>query len=891
MARDTRRSQHKRSPVQEAQTRWMRGFRHHRPSQNEIEAFQCSKQLSNTDNERKLKREVAEEKRIRLNSERREKRAKGKVCKLEEEVGGLEGRVEELENTVRVASDERADLLERVEGTHGENVKLREDLKRLTARFRSRVRREPQKIDTAVKRALSSVFVTQQNVYEVKTPDGTIQNWARNVILHLVCVSNVPAAKTWTAFCSVTEGLGIVVEGSWSPRSAGRVVLEGALAAEEMIVEDFANALACTFSADGATHKSIPYVSRWAVMIPSQGLKPKDRFLGVTPELDHTTITQVESFKRKIQDLCDDYNASPFGTEHYFDPRAIWRKMTGYLSDHAADQKKVFRELAKYHSECDLELRGEAVIVAEDPETKLEVTEVFDKKKEEMLQEVGGVARWAELPVDDRLRLAKKLVRDAEICLGERVLERLPAEQRQEASGCFWSGCGMHKDLNAVKEGAERMSRWWEKVGRVPPVALANKFKTESGAGCEVRRSDRGGVKLTNLVGALVRHRDTGRGQQDRFRTFCRKAIGYEVSFPDTSNTRYQCYTYAAAEILHNHQLYLDFLDFIAITKTSTPGELNHMEENIRRGITDDATLTELIVLTLYGEAVSAPFTRFLRSSEERNGLDLGPDYDHFKRQIKNLIDNPGLLISPNIDPAMCSLDGQPWQNADVIHKIEKVYPDYPDLEGALVAFFEGALDKLGTFTEEFKEGSPISKATPEERWLAFRRPTNDRNEGTLGLLRCMYRRFSNIKFGQLNARLMSKLNPDVHGYMKNMSSRRRFHLRGAARKVDQSHAFDNFRDEYADANAANAAQKQADVDRRKKKADARLAKLQAFNPILNLTGRKMGDDRVDRMKEQLRWHREIDGDKDVPPYSHLKKAELWEAMTQAVERYQVRSL
>jgi hypothetical protein len=38
-------------------------------------------------------------------------------------------------------------------------------------------------------------------------------------------------------------GLGISVEGSWSARSAGRVVLEGALAAEEMIIEEFDKAL------------------------------------------------------------------------------------------------------------------------------------------------------------------------------------------------------------------------------------------------------------------------------------------------------------------------------------------------------------------------------------------------------------------------------------------------------------------------------------------------------------------------------------------------------------------------------------------------------------------------------------------------------------------------
>jgi len=492
-------------------------------------------------------------------------------------------------------------------------------------------------------------------------------------------------------------------------------------------------------------------------MIPPQGLKPKDRFLGVIPELDHTAATQVEGFKRQIQQFCDDYNASPFGTEHYFDPRKIWRKMAGYLSDHASDQKKVFRELAKYHSECDLELRGEALMLLEDPDTESEIEQVLDEKGEEMLKEVGGAAHWRELPEEEHLRLGKKLIRDAEICLGERVLERLPDDQKEDAIGCYWSGCGMHKDLNAVKEGADRMSKWWEEAEKVPPVALTNKFKVETGPGSKVCRSDRGGVKLTNLVGALLRHRDSERGQQDRFRTFSRTVLKTEVCFPDTSNTRYQCYTRAAAEILRHRELYLDFLTFLATTKTSTPGELNHMEENIRRGITDRSTITEIVVLTLYGEAISIPFAQFLRSSGDRNGLDLGPDYDRFKRHIQYIIDHPDLLIGPKIDAAAGSLDGQPWEDADIIHKIEGIYPDYPDLKGALVAFFQGALDKLETFTEEFKEGSPLSKATPEDRWRAFRRPTNDRNEGALGLLRCMYRRYSNIKFRQLNARLMSK--------------------------------------------------------------------------------------------------------------------------------------
>ena len=404
--------------------------------------------------------------------------------------------------------------------------------------------------------------------------------------------------------------------------------------------------------------------------------------------------------------------------------------MTSYLSDHAADQKKVFQELNEYWMECDLELCGEEMVVQMDPATESEVKQVFAERVGEMLKEIGGGPCWEELPEDEHLRLARELIQDAEICLGKQILERLPAEERRRMlTECYWSGCRMHKDLNAIKEGADRMMRWWEEAGKVPLVVLANKFKAEAGLVNSTCCSDRGGVKLTNLVGALVKCKDPGKGHQNQFRVFCRKEIQTEISFPDTSNTHYQCHTYTATEILVHAQLYLNFLTFVAVTKTSTPGQLNYMEENIQHSIMDKPTVTKLIVLSLYGQAVSIPFTWFLCTAQDRNALDLGKDYDHFKQHIQKIIDHPDLLIGPGIDATVASLNSKLWQNTHIIHKIEENYLKYPDLKGALVALFQGALAKLETFTKEFEQGSPLSNATPEEHWCAFQRLMNDRNE------------------------------------------------------------------------------------------------------------------------------------------------------------------
>ena len=124
------------------------------------------------------------------------------------------------------------------------------------------------------------------------------------------------------------------------------------------------------------------------------------------------------------------------------------------------------------------------------------------------------------------------------------------------------------------------------------------------------------------------------------------------------------------------------------------------------------------------------------------------------------------------------------------------------------------------------------------------------------------------------------------------MSNDRRRHLRATARKVDQSHVFSNFREEYAAANNADMAQKQATADRKKKNADERLKKLQEFKPILNLVGKMIKNARVEHMKTQLRWHLVIGGDNEIPPgFSQFKKEKLWDTLGQAVKRHQEKNM
>jgi len=266
----------------------MHSLRRSRPSPTEAETFQfVDPSPGDARSRQRWAREIAKVEKNCRNCERREKRAKeklremrvemeakiedmgAKIEDMEVEMENMEVEMEDMKTVTRVTLDENKTLHERL-------TEMKSEVRRLIAKFNSRVRREPLKIETAVQRALSTVFDAQQPIYHVKTEDGTIQNWARNVILHLVCASDVPASKTWTVFSCIKDVLRLEVIGSWSDRSARRIVFEGALAAEEMIVEEFSEALGILPTCPSPFNRVNPFVSvypqwRWS---DAQGYPP-----------------------------------------------------------------------------------------------------------------------------------------------------------------------------------------------------------------------------------------------------------------------------------------------------------------------------------------------------------------------------------------------------------------------------------------------------------------------------------------------------------------------------------------------------------------------------------------------------------------------------------------
>ena len=149
----------------------------------------------------------------------------------------------------------------------------------------------------------------------------------------------------------------------------------------------------------------------------------------------------------------------------------------------------------------------------------------------------------------------ERLIKDVKCHFGELDLAKLPESRRRIELLFVWSRCAMHKDLNTFKAGAARLAKFWKEEGLDGPVKLLSRGQEEALADKDrtndnMDRAGGGAVKLASLIGALVNNKEEGKGCFEKFQTFTHDCLGMAITFPDTSNNRYQCYGDAAAEII-----------------------------------------------------------------------------------------------------------------------------------------------------------------------------------------------------------------------------------------------------------------------------------------------------------------------------------------------------
>jgi hypothetical protein len=166
------------------------------------------------------------------------------------------------------------------------------------------------------------------------------------------------------------------------------------------------------------------------------------------------------------------------------------------------------------------------------------------------------------------------------------------------------------------------MAASWLKNGFQQPLLLMNKDNNagvKSGSeAAKVRAekvSDRGRVKLTELMVMLLNNKDNKRGYQDSHSIFfnAHKHVGYGIKFPDTSNTQYGCYSDGATEIIVNLNVHRQLLEFMRDWKPALA--YNHMEKNIWDGLNNVPIIVELVVMLWYGQNFSHPVMHVVRSN------------------------------------------------------------------------------------------------------------------------------------------------------------------------------------------------------------------------------------------------------------------------------------
>jgi hypothetical protein len=267
---------------------------------------------------------------------------------------------------------------------------------------------------------------------------------------------------------------------------------------------------------------------------------------------------------------------------------------------------------------------------------------------------------------------------------------------------------------------------------------------------------------------------------------------GSQHSFPDTSNTRFGTHLEAASDVIVNLEFHRTFMQFIHNSK-STVG-FNNMEQNIDLGLKCPSTLTKLEAASLYCEFVDQPYMAGVREAEKNgdNLLDLGPLHAKVINYCLSVADDPDIVLRPvstSCEPANypTTIFGEPPKRIAVLQAVYARAGELPHLKAMVSAFFRGAHSKWVTFSAEFEANGKIAKMTPEQRKSAFLHPTNDRNEGALGLLRITLRRSPNVSLRGYNARMLLKANR-VDEWLRSKPPGWRVFLRKKAREWNREH-------------------------------------------------------------------------------------------------------
>src|SRR6266550_5602572 len=734
------------------------------------------------------------------------KRASLRKDQLAELNNSLKAHGQILTNNMSHMAKEISDLLNLIQRKDIENTKLQLESEKNLRFYQNELTLARKKFDTVqgelrdekknvitlkkshkqlIKQHDKSLIAQSKAKYHHLMHKGVYAESTRQLVQFLV-KAGCTRDKIASVIHEVLKIANVQAVGKISQRSVSRMIIEGFFASQMQLGHEMQKANSLTLSADGTTHRDVNYNSRHVNLKVDTYDEDEPQqvyathFFGLNSAVDGSSKESIEAWEKLFGDISKTYNASPLGKQQNSFLRVIeiFKKLHGVHSDHCAKEKKDAELLKKQKMQAVYQDLGEDQILEMDNQ---ELLPTFLKAREKMMKSLGGNNKWTALSLSEQAEYDAKMMEEIIIDLGKGAYKELEENEKRLLSLFIWTGCGCHKDLNSVKGGNAAMMAWWKENDIEPPILLANKdnaavLKTVMSEDDIVTPaqerafalSTQGAIKAAQIAGSILNNKDNKKGHHETFRNWWQKHIGTHFTFPDTSNTRFESYCQAAVVLVQYLDDFIKYLIYFKDKKQSH--KLNHMEQNFWNALHDEKTISELVVLALYGQSISHPYVKAMRTAEKNkiSMLDLGPLHKKVTNHMKKLIAYPDLLLGSEATFESAELNGEEWEAVDAMQRITELIPTLPHIRPLLLSFLQGALGTWKRFTSEFTPGGLIDEATVQEKEMAWMPGTNDVNEGALGSFRSLMHKQPCLLLLQYNAQAMYSHN-NTAAFMKSL--------------------------------------------------------------------------------------------------------------------------
>ncbi|KAG2031188.1 hypothetical protein BDR03DRAFT_936433 [Suillus americanus] len=268
---------------------------------------------------------------------------------------------------------------------------------------------------------------------------------------------------------------------------------------------------------------------------------------------------------------------------------------------------------------------------------------------------------------EDQKKIVRLFTEWKQLCEQEEQFDSLPQSKKDDIDFFVWAGCCMHKELNTAKGGNSRSGLLMNKDNIAASSAGSSTAKQRA-----IQVLTGGAQKVLELVGAVFRHKDDKKGQQDSLRYYFEVELGYRIQWPDISNIWYHSHSDAACDW------------------TST-----NIKYNVYWGFMCLKTKQEMMSWATYNQCITHPYLCTIWNPTA-NILDLGPIHMKVISHLNHIINDIDLILAPDATYKTLTLYGKPFEHPEAFYAIQclaldrKTYPHFPQL---LVTFFQGALD------------------------------------------------------------------------------------------------------------------------------------------------------------------------------------------------------